>query len=646
MCRRVFFLYVAGVLSLALGLAASHASAQDLLVAGDESHLWLVVASAGEDGEQIEIYHRGPGDAEGQLHALEPIAGRVRSGSIAAGGGRLVLVMDDGRVLTRRPYKEPMGWGWSYRTGDLPALPEGCGLLSLVANRQGVWALVRVDAPEVLAELDAPPTVSGAAAMDDTLNAALGLPPGIDLWGPGDGRDEAVPEDAGDGSAEHGQERPIDAGDGTSGADASADDDVSGTVDNDAPRDANAGDEAVPAETEQVPAASGPACRLIRVGAQGWKSVPLPDAFGLPHRAELVMRGPRDARPVVVSEHSRGEGALVVTLPAGEADWSQNTYYLPGRGGWSAASLLGQVFVAVERQRDVQQVVVDVFLLRGRHRANAGMMWVNTLDTARWRLLGLGSEAVLLARPDAPLEPGNGVASGDSPERLLGEYRLPAAMLGTVPPPEGGEPAGTHTDYYPARRSRWENNADWIIQIVALTAALAILMLFWKRTPREREVRLPEGVRLVPWSRRLLSTLIDLMPGLWIAGGVYGLGWDEIILQHWPGTPIPKHPDAMGPGWLVIAITVLHTTVFEFITARSVGKWLTGTYVSDFRGVPASPGASLVRAVSRVFELVAWLLLMLPLISPQRQRLGDILAKTIVVYRDPPAPEEGEDGEA
>ncbi|XAM00702.1 RDD family protein [Phycisphaeraceae bacterium D3-23] len=634
---------------LACGLAAVRASAQDLLVAGDESHLWLVVASASEDGDQLEIYHRAAEDAAGQLNALDPIPGRLRSGSIAAGGGRLVLVMDDGRVLTRRPYQEPMDWGWSYRQGELPALPEGCGLLSLVANRQGVWALVRVDAPEVLAALDAPPTHAASREPDDMLNAALGLPPGIDLSGSngaaeGDGTERDDDAEASQDTTEEAQAQADgDASSDTGPGDAAPgddDDDAAGDRGGEAPR----GDAGPEVEQAIEPAPTVPACRLIRVGTQGWRTVALPESFGVPHRAELVVRGTNDQRPAVVAEPMQGRGELVVSLPVGDADWAQSVYYMPGRGGWSSVSLSGQVFVGVERQRDMQQVVVDVYLLRGRRRANAAVMWVNTLDTARWRLLGLGSDVVMLARPDAPHTQGNTNGSADPPELLLGEYRLPAALLGAPPPAAGSAPQGVHTDYYPARRSRWENNADWIIQIIALTLAMVTLMLFWKRTPQDREVKLPDNIHLVPWSRRLLSTMIDLVPGLWIAGMVYGLGWDEIVLQHWPGTPIPKPPDAMWPGWLVIAVTVFHTTVFEFITARSIGKWLTGTYVSNFRGVPAPPGASVVRAVSRVFELVAWLLLLLPLISPHRQRLGDILAKTIVVYRDPPPMEEdGED---
>ncbi|MFI4861783.1 MAG: RDD family protein [Phycisphaerales bacterium JB063] len=630
MFRRVVRLGLVCVLSLACVWVAVRASAQDLLVAGDESHLWLVVASAGEDGEEIEIFHRAADDPPGQLNALDPVPGRLRSGSIAAGGGRLVMVMDDGRVLTRRPYREPMDWGWSYRAGDLPSLPEGCGLQSLVTNSQGVWALVRVDAPEVLAALDAPPRQAETMDADDLLNLALGLPPGIDLSRPRVDAlaDDAAPEDEDtDASEDAGTNPDADAG-------TEAVEDSPAEQSDEQPADV---DDA--AEREDVATARVPAYRLIRVGTQGWRDVGLPEAFGLPHRAELVVRGARDTRPAVVAEARRGMGELVVMLPVGDTDWSSSTYYLPGRGGWSAMSLSGQVFVGVERQRDMQQVVVDVYLLRGRHRASSAVMWVNTLDTARWRLLGLGSEAVLLARPDASIAQRSNAPAGRN-DVLLGEYRLPAALLSAPPREEGSAPPGKHTDYYPARRSRWENNADWIIQIIALTVAMVTLMLFWKRTPHDREVKLPDNIHLAPWSRRLLSTLIDLMPGLWIAGAVYGLGWDEIILHHWPGTPIPKPPAAMWPGWIVIAVTVFHTTVFEFITARSIGKWLTGTYVANFRGVPAPPGASLVRAVSRVFELVAWLLLLLPLISPHRQRLGDILAKTLVVYRDPPPTEE------
>jgi uncharacterized RDD family membrane protein YckC len=221
----------------------------------------------------------------------------------------------------------------------------------------------------------------------------------------------------------------------------------------------------------------------------------------------------------------------------------------------------------------------------------------------------------------------------------------PVALAGLRRVGLGGEP-GEVEALLPHEPTRWEKNADWLIQILTFAAAMLLMMLFWRRTPGMAEVRLPERVVLAPLSRRVLSGLIDLAPGLWVAGAVYGLGADELLLRHWPGTPVPKPPAAMIPGWVVIAVTVGHTTACEFIAARSIGKWFTGLYVSDFRGVPAPPGASVVRSITKVLDLVAWLLLLLPLISPYRQRLGDLLGKTVVVMREPEPPEEQPEDEA
>lgn len=633
MCRRAVVLgcWVAVALST-LGVAAV-VCAQDLLVAGDDGHIWLVVETAGEDGEAVEVYHRRSGDDPGEMEALEPIPGRLRPGGITAGGGRLVLVMDSGDVVTRRPYLPPMGWGWAYRSGTLPRLPDGCGLRALLADGNTVWALVRVDDPVLLEELDAPPAERGLSdAARDRQNLLLGLPPGVEPAGGVRHRRETsdTPED------EAGDRDPAE---GPASEGAAADDDPPEYP----PADAAVVDPLV-AEEGGVPEASPtvPAYRLVRVGGRGWRSATLPEGFGLPQQAALLHRDSVDRRPLIVSEARRYPGELVVWTPDADG-WLRRAYRLPSRRGWSAASVAGQVVIGVERVRAADQVVVDAYLLRSGRSVWAGMLWLGTSDTARWRLLGLGGDALLLARPVPPLP----VAEGQTPEpALMGEYRLSSTLFGETRPSVDDAPLGETVTYVPARRSRWEANGDWLIQIAALTGALVLLMLFWKRTPRSREVRLPKNVHLVPWSRRLISAAIDLAPGLWIAGVVYGLGWDEIVLRHWPGTPLPKPPSAMAPGWLVIVITVFHTTVFEFITARSIGKWLTGTYVSDFRGVPAPPGASTIRAVTRVFDMVAWMLLLLPLISPHRQRLGDILAKTLVVYRDPPEQDTEDAGQA
>ena len=605
---------------------------QDLGVVADGEHLWLVFESAGESGEQIEVYHRVRGDEPGRMRAVEPIAGRLRPGGVAAGGGRLLLVMDDGRVMTRTPFEQAHGWGWAFRSGELPTLPDGCSLASFVAGDEGVWALVRVDKTEALSAIEPRPVAARRLQQDEfrrRLNLVLGLPPEVDLF---PDRSEPSPEpeaesDEPGSDEQNGTEAETET---ENEADAPADADAAGEPGPDAAPDAST-DQDAPGDTDSDAGSDAevdiavPVYRLLQMESGGWVSVPLPEGIGLPRRAALVVR---DAgRPVIVTQPDNRDWRLVMHQPSQGVAWREAVYSLPGSGPWAVTPVAGQVVLAVERERGQDRVWTELYLLRAGRAHGLGAVDLPTTSVARWGVVGTASEAVVLTRPGPLMQSGQ---EGDEPPVALAGFRR-VGLNGVQ---------GEVEALLPREPTRWEKNADWLIQILTFAAAMALMMLFWRQTPGRTEVRLPERIVLAPLSRRMLSGLIDLTPGLWVAGAVYGLGVDELLLRHWPGTPVPKPPAAMIPGWVVIAVTVGHTTACEFIAARSIGKWFTGLYVADFRGVPAPPGASVVRSITKVLDLVAWLLLLLPIISPHRQRLGDVLAKTVVVMREPEEPDE------
>lgn len=623
---------------LALVWLALPCAGQDLGVVADGEHLWLVFESAGESGEQIEVYHRVRGDEPGRMRAIEPIAGRLRPGGVAAGGGKLLLVMDDGRVMTRTPFEQAHGWGWAFRSGELPTLPDGCSLASFVAGDEGVWALVRVDKAEALSAIEPRPVAARRLQQDEfrrRLNLVLGLPPEVDLF---PDRSEPAPEPEAE-SDEPGS----DAQNGTESeteneADAPADADAAGEPGPDAAPDAR-NDEDAPGDTDSDAGSEAdaevdvevPVYRLLQMESGGWVSVPLPEGFGLPRRAALVERAA--GRPVIVTQPDNRDWRLVMCLPTEGTGWREAVYSLPGSGPWAVTPVAGQVVLAVERERGQDRVWTELYLLRAGRAHGLGAVDLPTTSVARWGVVGTASEAMVLTRPGPLMQSGQ---EGDEPPVALAGFRR-VGLNGVQ---------GEVEALLPREPTRWEKNADWLIQILTFAAAMALMMLFWRQTPGRTEVRLPEQIVLAPLSRRMLSGLIDLTPGLWVAGAVYGLGVDELLLRHWPGTPVPKPPAAMIPGWVVIAVTVGHTTACEFIAARSIGKWFTGLYVADFRGVPAPPGATFVRSITKVLDLVAWLLLLLPIISPHRQRLGDVLAKTVVVMREPEEPEERSEDDA
>ena len=79
--------------------------------------------------------------------------------------------------------------------------------------------------------------------------------------------------------------------------------------------------------------------------------------------------------------------------------------------------------------------------------------------------------------------------------------------------------------------------------------------------------------------------------------------------------------------------STLYALVMELLVQRTVGKLLMGTRVLSERGTAPHVLQTILRNVLRLLELMPpfWLLGFLVVLSRNRQRLGDIFARTLVV---------------
>ncbi len=144
-------------------------------------------------------------------------------------------------------------------------------------------------------------------------------------------------------------------------------------------------------------------------------------------------------------------------------------------------------------------------------------------------------------------------------------------------------------------------------------------------------------LQLAPLGKRLLAGSIDAIPL------IVGMMW---VVSHYPQSQfrelqeLYRAPDIIMQGWLVMGIYLAILTATEVLFGRSVGKMLTGLRVLRLDG--ASPGAvaMFVRNFLRVIDLgMTGVTLVLILMLPLRQRIGDIAAGTVVVA-DIPAPQD------
>jgi uncharacterized RDD family membrane protein YckC len=167
-----------------------------------------------------------------------------------------------------------------------------------------------------------------------------------------------------------------------------------------------------------------------------------------------------------------------------------------------------------------------------------------------------------------------------------------------------------------------------------VVSSTVLLLTFWRRDPTANELKLPPQLALAdPW-RRALAGAIDVTPGLLIGTMGFDLTFNELF-ERWPGRGIGMTFTLMLPGLVAVAVIVGHTTLLELFTGRSLGKLATGLRVAKLDGQRPGFGPILARGLLKTFDLVAYLLLILPLISPYRQRLGDMVARTVVVMPNP-----------
>jgi len=174
----------------------------------------------------------------------------------------------------------------------------------------------------------------------------------------------------------------------------------------------------------------------------------------------------------------------------------------------------------------------------------------------------------------------------------------------------------------------------WIVLV------LVIVGLFtFRRDAVSRDVELPPGLALAFVFQRVLGLVIDLAPFTLAGAVILRVGWIESmgVLVNWVVSPSMQNilPSGRILLWWGVSVGayVLYCIVIETLTARSLGKWLTGTRILPETGTQLGFGQILIRNSLRLIELLPpfWVFGFLILLSRNSQRLGDIFGRTVVV---------------
>lgn len=206
----------------------------------------------------------------------------------------------------------------------------------------------------------------------------------------------------------------------------------------------------------------------------------------------------------------------------------------------------------------------------------------------------------------------------------------------------------------PFRRDGGAPVADGARDMAHLLVIMGIvLLIYWRRREDfSSPVLLPPGLAAASFPRRGLAALIDMAPAalvVWLIWRApledYFTAWQQRLEAQEPGSP-----DWSGLVWAWLCFALLYTAWcagFELFMSASPGKRLLGCVVASESGRRPAVAQLLVRNALRVVELFpplgVWPFLLVVLMTRNRQRVGDLLARTIVVERIRATDESAED---
>jgi uncharacterized RDD family membrane protein YckC len=226
----------------------------------------------------------------------------------------------------------------------------------------------------------------------------------------------------------------------------------------------------------------------------------------------------------------------------------------------------------------------------------------------------LGGLVILAWEPVSPGKP-----------LLLGKLGLDGRIVGT-------EPLTVLTEPEPS------GDAAQVIEIMMGAVLVAMFIPLFILRPRgpQKPFGLPK--LYVPGNllKRLAAGAMDLLPFMLVASAAFGVE-PETMDELWEMTKVENLPVEYAY-WLVsmLGCYVAYGVVMEYRFGATVGKLITRLRVVGNGGEDPDLRACFLRNIVKIVELVTFLLpllIVLPIVTPFNQRLGDMLARTTVVEK-------------
>lgn len=268
---------------------------------------------------------------------------------------------------------------------------------------------------------------------------------------------------------------------------------------------------------------------------------------------------------------------------------------------------------------------ISIDLIRSQTHAPIATI---TLSPAGHAIVGTSKNLLIIER--AP-EEGSGQGNGETE---------PAPAPGSAPDPEPGsftlrtiDPISGEVTEPIAMTDQPLGSSRFIVPFLFGLMLMALLFAIVMRPTRgERSaIHLPEGATPLDLTRRTFAFLVDFLPGGAIALMMTGQSAQALLFSPiWTASVEDSQTI-----FLAACIAIAHTGLMELLTGTSFGKSTVGGRVIAATGDRANGLQIGIRNMFKFITILIPPLAVIILLTPGRQQLGDVFARTVVIAFDP-----------
>ncbi|MCC7193398.1 MAG: RDD family protein [Phycisphaeraceae bacterium] len=354
--------------------------------------------------------------------------------------------------------------------------------------------------------------------------------------------------------------------------------------------------------------------RLLRLEQNRWNKVELPNDWPARGKAWIVAESSQDEKPLLLTAPAGEDSELWLYRPT-QTDWQKSVFTLEGSRDIIPLGVDHQLVLARPVEDKSAGVTLELLIVRPEGIRRFGTISMVVPKDAVWGVTTAGQTIALISAQGKKLL--------WTRKNLMNEEVAPASPLE-------------------------EDNQVLLfgkgvpMQLMMMGLAMVLVAaLVWRRGGDGGKITLPDGYESADLVRRFIAAMIDMAIPVAIVAYYQQIAPIDLVSSWYYALP---SLETLQSNLAVIGLLLLHTTISEMFTARTLGKMMLGLRVVSVDGKPPNIWQVLCRNLLKSCDLLAWPLLVLPLVRPHGQRLGDILARTLVVTPISPDREDQDGG--